>query len=859
MEQIKGTLLADIYKIFPKLMSPAIIKSYASMPRLASNLNEGQGKFQKPIKDKDGIVYTGCIDQANRKHGMGLMLIPNEGLFEGKFKENVIKGFGRFYKNDTVYECKWRGFNVKGIGKIYYLKDNSEYEGQILDQKPTNYGKLVKKDQWTYEGYFKNGYKDGEGVMTWANFDKYEGSFQNDKQEGKGKFYWSDGSTYNGEWARNKMHGNGVWKYQNQYVYEGQFANGLRQGFGVCVWTNGKRFEGYWMKNKYDGIGTETNEKGEVTTGIWRNGILVNLDEAAAAGLDIVEKRNSLKLNLEVSVDFNNEIIKIKDKNDQKIKDKVIENITKKSESDSYVSSNLKKEKIDSPNKKENDGGKYKFVSIPRKDELEQYKKEIQSKIELANPSQSGSKIIKSNRPDTQFKQPQPLKASKEKNDKYYDNEISLSIKGEDKNDLHMTNPRSSRGVSPEFDNISVIKELETSRMILDAEFYEVFNSGQGKNPTSRNSIASNSAGLKKAAQINAADLNLNSESKKIPIKSPANQNTSKKYSDNTEPPNKIIETPSKFSNQPDEPIKSSNQLPENQFIKRLNLQTQSKKPSDASLNKSYHIPQNIKPIFSVPMQKRQSTIPEEDTLVKPVATTREIAKLLKNLPVFQISYLKFRSLRPFEYFELDGKSDGLHMTDWVEMPKQKIYKGYLNSNDQPQGAGVMLKQGRIYLGTFKNGKKEGLGRLITAIGKIYEGYWRKGKRHGFGVFNSDSEIYCGDWELDTYHGLGTLENTNGVYDGKFIYGVCEGFGILYYKDDKVYKGEFKNGVPDGFGDLKFQSVVEAGRWKHGSHLVPEIAATKQVTPFYDEENNSSERSEKSESSEEASVALETN
>ena len=290
MDELKGTLLGDLYKNFPKLYNPLIGKTYASYPRLPPKSFPGIVLHnQKPSQSKDGTIYVGQMSQMDRtstRLGLGVLYSP-EGIFEGYFEQNSIQGFGRLYTPDSVYEGRWQGYSLQSpvstgegklLNKFVSLTNGTTYEGEFIDRTPSGSGKMTKQGQWTYEGQFKNGYQHGLGEIVWENGNRYKGMFQNGKQEGKGEFTWPDGRCYEGEWARNKMHGSGVYRHRNEYTHEGQFANDLRQGFGVCVWSTGKRFEGYWMKSKYDGIGTEVDEYGNAISGIWRNGTLVNKD-----------------------------------------------------------------------------------------------------------------------------------------------------------------------------------------------------------------------------------------------------------------------------------------------------------------------------------------------------------------------------------------------------------------------------------------------------------------------------------------------------------------------------------------------------------------------------------------------------
>ena len=42
---------------------------------------------------------------------------------------------------------------------------------------------------------------------------------------------------------------------------------------------------------------------------------------------------------------------------------------------------------------------------------------------------------------------------------------------------------------------------------------------------------------------------------------------------------------------------------------------------------------------------------------------------------------------------------------------------------------------GRIYIGEYKDGKKEGMGECVYPDGRIYKGLWKEGKQDGEGMF----------------------------------------------------------------------------------------------------------------------------
>ena len=64
---------------------------------------------------------------------------------------------------------------------------------------------MVDDDGSTYEGDFKNGKMDGNGVKTWPSGNVYTGAFRNNLQHGPGKIYKAKtGETKAEEWREGK-------------------------------------------------------------------------------------------------------------------------------------------------------------------------------------------------------------------------------------------------------------------------------------------------------------------------------------------------------------------------------------------------------------------------------------------------------------------------------------------------------------------------------------------------------------------------------------------------------------------------------------------------------------------------------
>jgi eukaryotic-like serine/threonine-protein kinase len=107
-------------------------------------------------------------------------------------------------------------------GKISMQQGRVEYEGDLVNGKPSGKGKVAAKTYYCV-GDFLNGELNGRGFCKYTNGDRYEGEFRNDKFNGKGMI-----------------------KYVSGDRYEGEFRNDNLDGKGIFIRKNGDRTEGIW-------------------------------------------------------------------------------------------------------------------------------------------------------------------------------------------------------------------------------------------------------------------------------------------------------------------------------------------------------------------------------------------------------------------------------------------------------------------------------------------------------------------------------------------------------------------------------------------------------------------------------------
>ncbi len=170
--------------------------------------------------------------------------------------------------------------------------------------------------------------------------------------------------------------------------------------------------------------------------------------------------------------------------------------------------------------------------------------------------------------------------------------------------------------------------------------------------------------------------------------------------------------------------------------------------------------------------------------------------------------------------------------------------------NEQQKGIykGRKVYDDGIYIGEFKDGKKEGFGRAEFYNGDVYVGQWKNDSIEGNGTykFGNKSDInpggaFVGVWKAGRKECTGsytylkypdamytgdikTLVDPNGTtspelssYLVAWKDGVQEGFGHFIYGNGDVYVGDFKNDSYEGQGRLekKAASTFYTGSFKN--------------------------------------------
>lgn len=208
-------------------------------------------------------------------------------------KQPTEKGYNQYNNIACIYNSYADRLNHLGIEKLTYYWDGASFKGKLIKGKRVGYGYMVYSDSSTYNGYWNNDvrsgegtYKcsdftytgnwnndkpDGKGIKTWHNKNVYDGFFKNGERYGEGILKYASGSIYSGNWISDKYHGKGTYK-SSKFTYVGEWKNGLRSGFGTETKSDGSTYSGNWEDDKYHGKGTYKSTE-STYVGDWKKGL----------------------------------------------------------------------------------------------------------------------------------------------------------------------------------------------------------------------------------------------------------------------------------------------------------------------------------------------------------------------------------------------------------------------------------------------------------------------------------------------------------------------------------------------------------------------------------------------------------
>ncbi len=178
--------------------------------------------------------YTGNFE-TDQKHGNGTNKLRNGDTYVGEFKNGTYHGTGTYiWKTGGIYEGYFENGKFNGLGIKHYTI-GARYEGNWKDGKRHGFGLIsfAANDSFnalSYEGFFENDEKSGNGTYKWKSGEKYVGYFKNDVRSGIGTYYYSDGDRYEGNWENGKRNGFGkLFSSDGSLKYLGNWKDSVQE------------------------------------------------------------------------------------------------------------------------------------------------------------------------------------------------------------------------------------------------------------------------------------------------------------------------------------------------------------------------------------------------------------------------------------------------------------------------------------------------------------------------------------------------------------------------------------------------------------------------------------------------------
>ena len=199
----------------------------------------------------------------NQRNGKGKLILPDQSVYEGNFKNNEFDGYGEFTSKNYTYNGNYINGKKNGQGIFNDLINNIIYEGNFKNDMKDGKGIETYADGSKYTGDFKENMKDGEGelIIILENGQKniYIGQFKEDLIWGKGIYKYYDSKEYIGEWKNNEISGYGILIDEN-VRHIGYFEHDKKHGYG-CTFHLEQGFSilGKWNEDKEDGFSIMIN------------------------------------------------------------------------------------------------------------------------------------------------------------------------------------------------------------------------------------------------------------------------------------------------------------------------------------------------------------------------------------------------------------------------------------------------------------------------------------------------------------------------------------------------------------------------------------------------------------------------
>ena len=189
-------------------------------------------------------------------------LDPRNGPFDNKRRT-----YPKIYKGEFSYEGQWKNGKRDGIG-ILTKKDVANFMGEFVEDKANGFGKFIIENECDYKGIWKDDEQNGFGIEKLPKIE-YTGEFLNGNKEGYGIMNIKN-AKYEGEISNGNFNGIGTFTFDDKRKYQGEFVNNKLEGYGVFTWPDGKFFVGSFRNDLIEGFGVFYTSK-KIYIGVWQH------------------------------------------------------------------------------------------------------------------------------------------------------------------------------------------------------------------------------------------------------------------------------------------------------------------------------------------------------------------------------------------------------------------------------------------------------------------------------------------------------------------------------------------------------------------------------------------------------------
>ena len=233
-QEIKKTIaFIEIEKMLDiKKLEPKILNKYDAIINGSRSNTFGGSKVKKSKKSKKSKKIKRTIKKKLIGGGSGFSSISNY-----KTKKYIIK-FGEEYnenEDEDITKLYMISENIHEDKEPQLILHDGKYYGDIKDNQRNGEGVMKYTGEDEYIGNWENDLRNGMGIMKWrytndnSNQGKpnpiiYVGEFEDDASNGHGKLKYDNGFTYIGKWKNGMRNGYGL-VYNNKKHFIGNWED----------------------------------------------------------------------------------------------------------------------------------------------------------------------------------------------------------------------------------------------------------------------------------------------------------------------------------------------------------------------------------------------------------------------------------------------------------------------------------------------------------------------------------------------------------------------------------------------------------------------------------------------------------